>query len=142
MINLTTLVNNDVKLLITIINLTCIIKLKIYISWNKTLFDNRIRVIVPHVANLSYILKDIYRLGITVSCGFLDKYLRIHIASYPDWYRLKYYWETLSLRLRCIWIDRDWSIIEKPWVWNWGVSGLIETEVLLRNLEFEIEVYV
>ena len=51
MINLTTLVNNDVKLLITIINLTYIIKLKIYISWNKTLFDNRIRVIVPHVAN-------------------------------------------------------------------------------------------
>ena len=55
---------------------------------------------------------------------------------------------------RRIWIDTDWSIIEEPWVREWvvsvrytlrntysGVSGLIQTKLLLRNLEFESELY-
>ena len=32
-------VNNEVKLVVTFINLTCIIELKIYVSWNYTLLD-------------------------------------------------------------------------------------------------------
>ena len=55
---------------------------------------------------------------------------------------------------RRIWIDTDWSIIEEPGVWEpvvsvrytlrnmySFVSGLIQTEVLLSNLEFKSELY-
>ena len=56
------LVNNNVKLVITFINLPCIIELKMYVSWKSTPHDYSVRVIYPRVANvmdLSCILKDI-----------------------------------------------------------------------------------
>ena len=68
--------------LITFINLTCTMKLKIYVSWNNTLLDYGIRVIhntlldygirvihflVPNKTDPSCILINRYRLGITES---------------------------------------------------------------------------
>ena len=76
--NLTTLVNKNIKHVITFINLTCTIEVKIYVSWNKTLLHYGNRLIVPHLANKrgpESILKDTYRLGITVSCILQDRYL-------------------------------------------------------------------
>ena len=46
------LVNNGVKLVITFFNLTCIIELKIYVSWKTTPLDYGVRVIYPPVANV------------------------------------------------------------------------------------------
>ena len=40
------LVQNDAKLVITFINLTCNIELKINVSWNNTPLDNSVRVII------------------------------------------------------------------------------------------------
>ena len=69
--NLTTLVQICITIqLNTLIIFTCTIKLKIYISWNKTLIDYRIRVIHPHIADkmdLSCIGINRYRLGNTKS---------------------------------------------------------------------------
>ena len=56
--------------LITFINLTCTMKLKIYVSWNNTLLDYGIRVIhflVPNKTDPSCIWINRYRLGITES---------------------------------------------------------------------------
>ena len=99
------LVNNNVKLSITLTNLTCIIELKIKVSWNKTLLDYDTRVIVPHLAkerDLSHILKDrllsllkdnpsfsevgvgaplLPRLGNTVSCILNDRKATFVVVS-------------------------------------------------------------
>jgi len=78
--NLTTLVKICITIFLnTLIILTCTIKLKIYISCNKTLIDYRIRVIHHHVADkmdLSCIGINIYRLGNTKSIvsGYIISY--------------------------------------------------------------------
>ena len=43
--------NNYVKLVITFINVTCTIELKIYVSCNNTPLDYSVKVIYPHVAS-------------------------------------------------------------------------------------------
>jgi len=48
-INVITIVDNDVKLAITFINLNCVIELKINVSWNNTPFDYCVRVIISLV---------------------------------------------------------------------------------------------
>ena len=50
-LNLTTLVNNCLKLVFTFINQTCTKELKINVSWNNTPLDYGVRVIYPCVVN-------------------------------------------------------------------------------------------
>ena len=61
-LNLTLIVNKYVKLVIKFINLTWILELKIYISWNNTLFDYSFRVIYLGLSNrtdLSFLVRQI-----------------------------------------------------------------------------------
>ena len=50
-VNPTMLVNNYVKLVITFINLTCNIELKIYVSCNNTPLNYGVKVIFPRLAS-------------------------------------------------------------------------------------------
>ncbi len=51
MISITRFVSNNAKLVITFINLTCNIELKIYVSCNNTSLNYGVKVIFPRLAS-------------------------------------------------------------------------------------------
>ena len=154
-LHLTALINNYVKLIITFINVTCTIELKIDVSWNNTPLDYSVRVIYPHVAN--EIIERPGFLDWVVSCSILkDRYLRLlSDLEFGIELYLEVSWNTGTWDYSVTWISglscilkylerQIPEIIEWPGVRNWVVSWSILNYRylrLLRDLDFWIELY-
>ena len=123
--NLTMLVKNYVKpvlrfSLITFINLTWTIKLKIYISWNNTLLDYGIGVIHSRVANdtdLSCIIINRNRLGNTESIisGLIHTKVLQWVVS----------WKIDTWRIQSVisgLIQTEYYSWESEWVVSWNTD--------------------
>ena len=146
--NLTTIVNNYSKpvlqfSLITLINLTCLIKPKIYISWNKTLFGYGIRVIHPCIAketDLSRSLVNRYRLvKYRECCIHMDSILirtKVLLYSkqfYGSFYLGNTFWSCIQIGTEYIERTRESS--------RSVFTSAIQTELLLWITEFYSELY-